>query len=90
LTERVRKSYFIISIFFFISHLYSLSCKSGDYAERKSFIICTLGPTREGKADSTVNFKHTLESVYMKDLKVWIQMNLTENQAVKRALKLAG
>jgi hypothetical protein len=37
-----------------------------------------------------MNFKHALESVFMKDLKDWQNTNLTENLAVKRKKILAA
>jgi hypothetical protein len=39
---------------------------------------------------SRVDFKASLEHVFMKDLTVWSKNNLTENLAVKRKDKLVG
>jgi hypothetical protein len=39
---------------------------------------------------SRINFKASLEHVFMKDLTVWSKNNLTENLAVKRKYKLTG
>jgi hypothetical protein len=43
-----------------------------------------------GDKPSQVNFKTSLENVFMKDLTDWTKDNLTENLAVKRRHKLAG
>jgi hypothetical protein len=39
---------------------------------------------------SRIDFKSSLEHVFMKDLTVWAKNNLTENLAVKRKYKLTG
>ncbi|MDR1594342.1 MAG: hypothetical protein LBS43_07665 [Prevotellaceae bacterium] len=48
--------------------------------------------TRMGKEKkrSNINFKETLENVYMKDLETWKVNNLTENLAVKRKKTLVA
>jgi hypothetical protein len=51
-------------------------------------VLPLLTKTGEGYKPSPVDFKSSLENVFMKDLETWKNDNLTENLAVKRARKL--
>jgi hypothetical protein len=53
-------------------------------------VLPLLTKMGEGYKPSPVDFKASLEGVFMKDLKTWKEDNLTENLAVKRRLKLAS
>ncbi|MDR3296990.1 MAG: hypothetical protein LBS94_02000, partial [Prevotellaceae bacterium] len=44
----------------------------------------------DGRSASTIDFKQSLEHVYMSDLTTWTEDHLTENLAVKRQIKLAA
>jgi hypothetical protein len=49
-----------------------------------------LTKIEEGSSPSKIDFKASLESVFMKDLDTWKKNNLTENLAVKRRNKLVA
>jgi hypothetical protein len=49
-----------------------------------------LTKTEAPEAPSQVDFKASLENVFMKDLTHWSKNNLTENLAIKRKHKMAG
>jgi hypothetical protein len=53
-------------------------------------VLPLLTKMGEGYKPSSVDFKSSLEGVFMNDLKTWEKDNLTENLAVKRRLKLAS
>jgi hypothetical protein len=57
-----------------------------------SYVLLLLLLTRagSGKIASKVNFKQALEKVFMRDLREWKETHLTENQAIKRQVKLVG
>jgi hypothetical protein len=53
-------------------------------------VLPLLTKMGEGYKPSPVDFKSSLENVFMKDLETWKNDNLTENLAVKRARKLVS
>lgn len=53
-------------------------------------LLPLLTKTSDKGNGMNVNFKHALESVFMKDLSDWENNNLTENLLVKRQKKLAA
>ena len=57
-----------------------------------SYVLLLPLLTRSGEIGnpSSVNYKESLECVFIKDLKHWSDVNLTENLAIKRFIKLAG
>jgi hypothetical protein len=54
------------------------------------FLLPLLTRMGELTERSEINFKETLEGVFMKDLKAWSDNNLTDNLTVKRKKKLAA
>jgi hypothetical protein len=53
-------------------------------------VLPLLTKMGEGYKPASVDFKASLEGVFMKDLKTWKEDNLTENLAVKRKIKLVS
>jgi hypothetical protein len=53
-------------------------------------VLPLLTKTGEGHKPSPVDFKFSLKNVFMKDPVTWKNDNLTENLAVKRAIKIAS